>query len=199
MNEFETKFDENELNDMRQQMATLKKKLQHQEIVNDRIIRHSLRRSASSITRRYVLVSVLCLLAIPYTYWAFVKLNGSSIGVWIAVCVLMLICLGYTLYTGRYLYDRQMYKSNLIEVRQKVAKAKKLDADWLKFGIPAIILWVGYFLYDSHLHMESDVFGMFAVTMSVCAIIGALVGLKVHFRNQHDYEDIIDQIEEITE
>ena len=59
MNEFEKKFDDNELNDMRQQMATLKKKLQQQEIVNDRFIRHSLRRNTSGITRRYVLVSLL--------------------------------------------------------------------------------------------------------------------------------------------
>ena len=38
-----------ELEDMRQQMATLKKKLEKQEIVNDRMIRQSLKHSTSSI------------------------------------------------------------------------------------------------------------------------------------------------------
>lgn len=199
MNEFEKKFDDNELNDMRQQMATLKKKLQQQEIVNDRFIRHSLRRNTSSITRRYVLVGLLSVFTIPYSYWAFVRLNGSSIGVWITVCILLLIALGYTVYTGRFLYDRKLYKSNLVEARRIVAKAKKLDADWLKFGIPAVILWLGYFLYDSYGHMERDEFEIFAVAMSVAVILGGIIGLKIHFRNQSDYEDIIEQIEEITE
>lgn len=43
-----------ELEDMRQQMATLKKKLEKQEIVNDRMIRQSLKHSTSSINRRYI-------------------------------------------------------------------------------------------------------------------------------------------------
>ena len=42
-----------ELSNMRQQMETLKKKLSAQEIVNDRLIRRSMRDTAGSISRRY--------------------------------------------------------------------------------------------------------------------------------------------------
>ena len=40
-----------ELENMRQQMATLKKKLDKQEIVNDHIIRQSMKKAAGSINR----------------------------------------------------------------------------------------------------------------------------------------------------
>ena len=42
-----------ELENMRQQMNTLKKKLEQQEIVNDRFIRHSMEKTAGNISRRY--------------------------------------------------------------------------------------------------------------------------------------------------
>ena len=47
---------ENELNEMRQQMAILKNKLDRQEIVNDHIIRRSMKRNVGNIKRRYYFV-----------------------------------------------------------------------------------------------------------------------------------------------
>ena len=184
---------------MREQMNTLKKKLEQQEIVNERIIRKSIRHAASNINRRYTFVYIISLLMIPYGYWAFVKLNGSSIGVWITMSILMLIVFGYTLYTGRYLRANDLYNSNLIDARQKVAKAKKLDSDWLKFGIPAGLLWIIYFIYDKYQQISDDSFWIFAASMTIACILGVLIGLKIHYRNQDNYQEIVDQIEELTQ
>ena len=187
-----------ELENMRQQMATLKKKLEKQEIVNDRIIRQSLKHSTSNINRRYIITCIVCLAMIPYGYWAFVKLNGSSIGVWVTMSILMLISFVYTVYTGRHLHNSKLYDRNLVDARKKVAQAKRLDYEWLKFGIPAAILWLGYFLYDQYLQMAGDNFLFFMITMIVCGTIGGLIGYKIHCRNQNNYQEIIDQIEDIT-
>ena len=70
-----------ELENMRQQLNTLKKKLDQQEIVNDRLIRHSMEKTANKINRRYYFIMAVCVLMIPYSYWAFVKSStptGSS-------------------------------------------------------------------------------------------------------------------------
>ena len=72
-----------DLENMRLQMDTLKKKLNQQEIVNDRMIRHSMEKTAGNISRRYYFIMAVCLLMIPYSYWAFVMLNGFSIPFWI--------------------------------------------------------------------------------------------------------------------
>ena len=192
-------MNEYQFEDMRQQMNTLKKKLEQQEIINDRVIRQSMRKSANSINRRYTICSILCLVMIPYGYWAFVVLNGSSIGVWITLSVLMLITFGYSIYNGRHLRDKNLFGKDLIGVRQKMAKAKKLDSNWLMFGIPAATIWVGYFLYDKYVQMSNYDFKFFAGLMLVSAVIGGLAGLKIHYRNQDNYQEIIDQIEELTE
>ena len=188
-----------ELEEMRQQMAILKDKLENQTIVNDRFIRRSIKRGVNTINRRYLVIGIIALAMIPYGYWAFVKLNGSSIGVWITMSILMLIVFGYTLYTGRYLRANDLYNSNLIDARQKVAKAKKLDSDWLKFGIPAGLLWIIYFIYDKYQQISDDSFWIFAASMTVACILGVLIGLKIHYRNQDNYQEIVDQIEELTQ
>jgi hypothetical protein len=54
-----------ELENMRQQMETLKKKLDKQEIVNDRFIRHSMEKTASNISRKYMIAMIAGLFMIP--------------------------------------------------------------------------------------------------------------------------------------
>ena len=49
-----------ELENMRQQMETLKKKLDQQEIVNDHLIRHSMKKTAGNISRRYYFIMAVC-------------------------------------------------------------------------------------------------------------------------------------------
>ena len=183
--------------EMRQQMNILKEKLQQQEIVNEKIFRRSTRRSMTGICRRYTFVSILCILMIPYSYWAFVKLTGMSIWLWVATCILMLIALVYTQYTGRFINSR-VFEKDLVQARAKVAKAKKLDHDWLKIGIPLITLWLAYFGYEMY-KVNGGEDSIFIVVMCVvCALLGGAFGLKIHFKNQDNYEQIIEEIDDFT-
>lgn len=183
---------------MRQQMQTLKNKLQQQEIVNDRLVRHSMKRAASNINRTYYAIMALCLLMIPYSYWAFVVLNAFSIPFWTFTCVVMLVCLGGTYYNSRRLSDSNMMTQNLVDVRRQMARAKKFDADWLFLGIPMIIVFLGWFFYESYL-LHSDAFhnGLFWAGC-IGGVVGAIIGFSIHFKTQRQYQDIIDQIEDLT-
>ncbi|MBR6262803.1 MAG: hypothetical protein IKR05_06255 [Prevotella sp.] len=184
-----------EFEDMRKQMEILKEKLQNQDIVNEKILRRSMRKSMLSINRRYMIVCILCIFMMPYSYWAFVKLNGMSIYMFLATCLLMLVVLAYTLYNGRHLGSRLMGK-DLVEVREKVANAKKLDQDWLKIGIPLAVLWLAYFSYEQYKVMGMD---NWVLPVGLCVIagcVGAAIGLKVHFRIQDEYSEIIDEIDD---
>lgn len=187
----------NDFEEMRQQMNILKEKLQKQEIVNEKVFRRSTRQSLSGIKRRYTFVSILCILMVPYSYWAFVKLTGMSIWLWLATCILMLIAFVYTQYTGRYISSR-VFEEDLVQARTKVAKAKKLDHDWLKIGIPLIVLWLAYFGYEMYKVTEGDDGLLILVMCVVCGLLGAAVGLKVHFKNQDNYESIIEEIDDFT-
>ena len=130
-----------ELENMRQQMNTLKKKLEQQEIVNDRFIRHSMKQTAGNISRRYYMIMALCLLMLPYSYWAFVTLNGFSIPFWI---------------------------------------------------------FMGWFMYESYLLHPNAFFNGLFWAGCIGGIVGAIWGFSLHFKTQRQYQEIIDQIEDIT-
>lgn len=188
-----------ELENMRQQMTTLKNKLNQQEIVNDRLIRRSMKNEVNTITRRYYIIMALGLFMIPYGYWCFVKLCGLTLFFWIATSIFMLVCVGATFYTLRKINDPDMMNRNLVEARKKVASAKKFEANWLFFGIPAVVLWLSWFLYETYqLHGGALSNGLFWGGC-IGGIIGAICGLSFNFKTQRQYQDIIDQIEDLTE
>ena len=186
-----------DLENMRQQMTKLKNKLNQQEIVNDRLMRRSMRNEVNTIARHYNIIMILGILMVPYFYWVFVKLSGFSMAFWIGSSIFMLICVGATFYNSRKISDPDMMSNSLLEARQKVASAKKFDADWLFFGIPALILWFAWFVYEIYLQDHDFANGLFWGGC-VGGIIGAIAGYKYHVKTQRQYQDIIDQIEDLT-
>jgi hypothetical protein len=75
-NDFQNNMNETQFEDMRNQLGTLKKKLDEQEIVNDRLIRRSMKQEANKISRRYNIIMAVCILMIPYTYVVFTMKLG---------------------------------------------------------------------------------------------------------------------------
>lgn len=184
-----------EFEDMRQQLNILKEKLQHQAIVNDQIFRRSMKRNVMSINRRYTFISILCILTIPYAYWAFVVMAGMSFYFWLATAVLLLVSFCYTIYNGRNLNSR-LVERDLVDARMKVANAKKLDADWLMIGIPLAVLWLAYFVYEQYRISNGDDWKYMVSAGAVGAIVGFAIGLLCHFKIQNDYAKIIDEIDD---
>jgi len=194
-----TKLNENfDFENMRQQMTTLKNKLNQQEIVNDRIIRRSMKNTAGNINRKYTIAMIAGLFMIPYSYWVFIKLSGFSVAFWLFTCVFMLICVGATYYNSRNISDSNLMTNNLLDVRRRMARAKKFDANWLFFGVPGIILFMGWFMYETYQVQGGGTDNPFFWGGCIGGIIGAIIGFTVHFRTQRQYQDIIDQIEDLT-
>ena len=187
-----------ELENMRQQMETLKKKLDQQEIVNDRFIRHSMEKTAGDIKRTYIWLIILSVAMIPYSYWVFVILCHFSIAFWIATSIFMLVCGGATYYNKRNLTDSNLMANNLMEVGRRMARAKKFDADWLFFGIPGIILWLARIFYEVYKQNHDMLSHPLFWAGCVGGIIGTIIGFSIHFKTQRQYQNIIDQVEDIT-
>ena len=196
-NDYQNPQNDMELDAMRQQMNTLKKKLDQQQIVNDHIIRQSMRKTANSIKTRYNVIMALTLLMIPYTYVVFIVSMNFSLAFWIGTAVLMLVCCGATYYNSLNVNIPNAMGKNLIEVSHRMARAKKFDANWLFFGIPAVIAWLAWLTWESYQQDAESAHYMFYGT--VCgAIIGSILGFSLHHKTQGQYQEIIDAIEEIT-
>ena len=98
----------------------------------------------------------------------------------------------------RKINDPNMMNRNLVEARKKVASAKKFEANWLFFGIPAVVLWFAWFMYESYLVHGDSLSSGFFWGGCIGGIIGAICGLSLNFKTQRQFQDIIDQIEDLT-
>jgi hypothetical protein len=188
-----------ELDEMRQQMAILKNKLDDQTIVNDRLIRRAVKNSVSTINKRYLVISIIAFAMIPYGYWAFVKLNGLSISLWIAMSVIMLAVIGFCIYNGHEMRKNDFVSDNLLDTKRKTLKAQKRDAMWPYFGIPVAIGWAAWVGWEMTQKLEGDFLKYFIPWFIICITAGALIGLKVHFKTQRHFRDIIEQIEDMED
>ena len=186
-----------ELDEMRQQMAILKDKLENQTIVNDRFIRRSIKRGVSTINKRYLVIGIIALAMIPYGYWAFVMIGGLSVALWIASCLMMLIVVGFMIYNSRDMRDNTLMNGNLLDVKRKVTQAQKRDANWLWFGIPMALAWGAWAVYEMSQKMGDNEYIVPCCIVGV--LVGALIGLKVHFKTQSRFNEIIEQIEDLQD
>ncbi len=187
------------LDEMRQQMAILKNKLDNQTIVNDRLIRRAVKNSVSTINKRYLVISIIAFAMIPYGYWAFVVLNGLSIPLWIAMSVLMLAVIGFCIYNGHEMRKNDFVSDNLLDTKRKTLKAQKRDAMWPYFGIPVAIGWAAWVGWEMTQKLEGDFLKYFIPWFIICVTAGALIGLKVHFKTQRHFRDILEQIEDVED
>lgn len=135
----------NELETMRLQMGVLKRRLEQQTVINDRILRRAVSGNTSWIRRWYVVSIVVSLLMVPYSLIGF-RYVGYTLAFSVVTCLFMLTAAGYTYYNMKALNRDFLMEENLVEACQGIARARKMDADWLKFGIPTLILWLVWFL-----------------------------------------------------
>ena len=189
---------EHEFEEMRQQMQTLKKKLAEQEIVNDRLIRQSMRHKLSRINRRNIFLTALAMFLVPYAYMVFHELNGYSIAFWIGTSLLMLVCAGANIWIYRSLDHCNLMKDSLVEAKKTIARAKKFETQWLLFGIPAIMLWLAWFAYEVYRVSGPEEIRTLLLGGGVGAIVGLCFGLSIYFKTQRQYQEIIDQIEDLS-
>ena len=181
-----------QLEEMREQLATLKKKLDKQEIVNERLIRQLMGKNVVGVNRTNLWLNVLCVLMIPFGYLVFVTWSGYSIAFWIFTSLFLLSGFIYTYLTGKDLRNSRLMQEDLLEVRRKVARIKKLDHNQFYFGFIVFLIWVVWLGYEIHLH------GGFSYGGLIGGAIGTVFGVRFYNKTQRQYQEIINQIEDLT-
>lgn len=194
----ETKDSNLELNQLREELNTFKSRLETQQIVNNKMMRKVMKEKVIDINRRYLGVSILCVFAIPYCFWCFYYLMHTSIWLCLYTSFFLLTALIYTLFNGKDLRNNRLLDMDLMEVGKKIAKAKKLDHDWLKIGIPILIIWLVWLFLEMYHQFSGETFTIFFLSGCIGGALGAIIGLRLHFKTQKNYQHILEQIDEMT-
>ncbi|MBQ1167622.1 MAG: hypothetical protein II143_00835 [Bacteroidales bacterium] len=87
----------------------------------------------------------------------------------------------------------------MVSATTEITKFRKINADWYKYGLPCLFLWLAIFIWDIVNNLQfggSELYGILGG-----AAAGLVAGLVLGLKNRRDIlnasDDILDQIEDL--
>ena len=188
-----------ELVQMREQIAALRSKLATQQIVSEKLIRSAIKDGVKKINRFGIIYIVCGCIAIPYCAWSFGFSGFSQLFIWGTV-LFLLLCVGGTIFIHKGLRNADISRGNMVEVGERVARLRRLYGLWHFVTVPLLLVWL-YFSYLEicTLYPEPEVRHTFIVAALVGGVIGAFFGLKMHFKVVRMADDVLAHIKDLQE
>lgn len=192
----------NELEIMRSQMASFKKQLEQQEIINRRIMSESMKKKFSWIKR--MIIGEIILIPI-FLYLAFAAKYYFDLSWWsVATFVILLLCDVWCDYdiNMRAIKDSDYSHDNLIDTIEKLVKMKQRCAKQTAIMLTATIVMSIWLLIEIGFHLiaiNADT-GMWLVLYGggTGAFIGVVAAWWIYRKMQKTNDEMIKQIEEIS-
>ena len=190
-------FDSRELQEMKKQLSILTQKLEKETIVNERLIRQSMKNKASSIRRTAIVEAIITLAMIPYFIFVMPKILAISTGLCYFTCFFIVLALAGSYHIHSRFRPDKFVQGNLIEVRKDTLNMKKSYINWLKIGIPFLIVFFSWFIHDmQQAYPKENLYGIYC-GIGFGILIGSIVGIMSFRKIQHTANEILEQIEEM--
>jgi len=203
-------MENNELEQMKAQMAALEKKIADQEIVNDRLLGESMKNKMSWI-KRYIVGEMI---AIPIAALIWISISKyAGIPLWFTL-IFVVGCVIDVYYDWKVnvtpIRENNFCRQNLVETAEKLRKMKKLRYKQTLIGTPlaiaffAAIIAYAYFanVRGTDLFDTTSDYNMAFLGCCIGLLIGSAVAIcliaKLLRKMQQSNDAIIRQIEEIT-
>ena len=188
-----------ELEEMRSQVAILKKKLNKQTIITDTHIRNSMTSKRSDMTRIIAATIFAGMLSVPYCTWIFYKF-GFSLYFISATDIMLAVCIWLTIKQRCALKNLDFTQGNLVDVAEKLNKVKTHYHNWIKTAIPIILVWVSWLAYEAFTKMEPSPIQMgFISGTGVGVILGGIIGYRINRKIVGKSTEILNQIQELQD
>ena len=191
-----------ELEEMREQLATLKKKLEKQEIVNDRLIsktKESLEKDMATVRGKYRKGHIVNFLSAPLIYYIVVYQLGLSVPFGVATAIWAFVTLVFFFWRKGHLYN--LHSDNLLEAQLKVTTLKQHHRKWLKFDYLSLVFWWAWFGWEIYRKSTMENAGDVPVRLYFGFVIGGLIGILINIwkvvETQRRYQRMLDQIEDL--
>ena len=188
-----------ELQEMREQLAALKEKLNKQEVVNDRLIRDVLIKKKKSVDKNIWFVGICGLITITIGNWTFFDL-GVSTWFLIGTTVLMLASFLLTIIPHNWVKKADIQSGNLLVAAKQARRLRKLYKDLEIIGIVLAVIWLAWLFIEFSAAIENkQMLYILVGAAAIGGIIGGIIGLVLSRKTIHTLDEMIQEIEEMSE
>ena len=192
----------NELEIMHSQMASFKKQLEQQEIINSRIMSESMKKKFSWIKK--MIIGEIILIPI-FLYLALAAKYNFNLSWWsISTFIILLLCDVWCDYdiNMRAIKNSDYSRDNLVNTMEKLLRMKQRRTKQTAIMLIALIGLIIWFSIEIGLHLmsinaDTRMWGVFYGGV-VGGVIGIAVSWRIYSKMQKTNDEMIKQIEEIS-
>lgn len=193
-------IDSKELQEMKVQLELLTKKLERETIVNQRLIRSSMKEKARNLRRNIILESLVCIIMIPFFIWILPNISPHSMYFCAFSVAFMMLALCYNYYMYREFHTKDFSEANLIEARKATLKFKRLTRRWTYcIGIPFLMVFIPWFVYENAQVYKGEMLELVLIFAAIGLLIGSVIGIYQFNKTLRTTDEILMQIEELEE
>ena len=193
-------IDSKEMLEMKEQLSLLIKKLDKETIVNERMIRRSMKEKADRLNRRLIVEILVCLIMIPFFICVLPNLSKVSMPFCIFSAGFFALAILYDFYMYLRFRPQKFIEGNMIEARRDTLNFKKQTLRWTYcIGIPFLVVYIAWFVYEKMQYYQGEILKIVLVSALIGFLIGGAIGINVFIKTLRTTDDILSQIEELEE
>ena len=193
-------IDSKEMLEMKEQLSLLIKKLDKETIVNERMIRRSMKEKADRLNRRLIVESLVALIMIPFFICVLPNLSKVSMPFCIFSAGFFAIAILYDFYMYLRFRPQKFIEGNMIEARRDTLNFKKQTLRWTYcIGIPFLVVYIAWFVYEKMQYYQGEILKIVLVSALIGFLIGGAIGINIFLKTLRATDEILMQIEELEE
>ena len=181
---------------MKKQLEVLKDKLDKETIINEQLMRKTMKDNVSKLHKDAIIIAFVALFGIPYCTWVFSFMHMSTLFIGVTD-VFFVIAIIYTYITHKGLKSNDLLNGNLVDVSYKITKMRHLGSLWLRFSIPFMVIWFAWFIFEALKQNVEEARGMVYGGV-IGGVIGAIIGTIKYRKSRKKTQEILFQIKELT-
>lgn len=193
-------IDSKEMLEMKEQLSLLIKKLDKETIVNERMIRRSMKEKADRLNRRLIVEILVSLIMIPFFICVLPNLSKVSMPFCIFSAGFFALAILYDFYMYLRFRPQKFIEGNMIEVRRDTLNFKKQTLRWTYcIGIPFLVVYIAWFVYEKMQYYQGEILKIVLVSALIGFLIGGAIGINIFLKTLRATDEILMQIEELEE
>ena len=193
-------IDSKEMLEMKEQLSLLIKKLDEETIVNERMIRRSMKEKADRLSRRLIVEILVSLIMIPFFICVLPNLSKVSMPFCIFSAGFFALGVLYVFYMYLRFRPQKFIEGNMIEARRDTLNFKKQTLRWTYcIGIPFLVVYIAWFVYEKMQYYQGEILKIVLVSALIGFLIGGAIGINIFLKDLRATDEILMQIEELEE
>lgn len=188
-----------QIEQMRQEIAVLREKLDRQTIISEEHVRRSMKNTVSRFRKRTIVLSVITLAGMFFCFVCLHKWLGFSLALSLSTVLFLMAAVIVNGWMVFRLNPSDMMGNNLASASREIIRIKKTGKMWKKIAFPVVVVWYVWVIVEAlnsglGTYMQSG----FLAGCSVGLLGGLIIGLIYDRRQIAEMDGLLKQIDDLT-